>query len=1357
MDFLDPAQALAEFMDPDTARAHVSDTMLRIGLVRDAHRSLESLLRTFERFPPPTALNLQTRRISDILESVASAVLAKSDSYPSDCDLQSEDTPISVFFELSLHRVILRLAACAEFTTKPSDLLQSILTFFSKLTFNLNAAGQNREFAVLLLSNNFMNEVIAIFGSNSLLYKQTNSLEDDSSYSDICCLYSSLLKNLSCQLSRETVPLFLNQKSSFPLLDEALWLISFKEAMARVSGRVVALNIIKSSNVDYPEGIQEKATALYLETARLLDSCVQKIYHCHPNEMQDLLEEAEDIMHFMNEVFVISHANSLLKPGAMHATAEIAAGLVGAANLRSEKAESNQSQKRSENIALLLLIRFLTDFERAEDHATWTSQAVFVSATECAAVTLNADAPNPLLRLLVAAAWLRSAPCLSPAEARYWCECLVAFLHTVCHADNANACPTVGVTVPPACIDICVSLLEQLHPAVVVNGDESGPWRDMREMHEEWTASIRGLLDNQVDSVMEMLEYESSQPRVTVNDAVKFARQHFTSSSLKEGTAPVKENTAIRQIRELWTLVRCWLTTRHFFSRVSLPHRKCDEILPGVGNDLEKFALYAEKCLSVDSTGKHHPCALHRVPLDPTKFDCDLTVTHENLILSIRRDSDRSSVVYSRAKIEQVFCSLDEHDPRFLRIRMMPPIATYPKTKLDRGMWLARPHETVDGGGEEEVVVVVFASGDGSADALRNVEAFHDPWTNNFTRPTGVSAFASSYHNAVDNPMKSSSGPDHWNPPLRKWQVIFRRHTTIPAMTNKYESAKADLPRKQDSSSLVAPDKEGERITRFDRVSASLGLLETLKTPLPLGLPYGNILDRQQDQQESSSYSAASAFTDGEQIKVPPFNQNISGPSDIAHDPTLRTQSIRVSGREQNLRMRRRSVPEPPVPPLPSVPHSAYSDFRPFPEVMPSPLAVAQAFEGRMWVTEREGLNVFGNTCFHSGQSSKGSEEEIPRGRARGDEDVKFKAAEPGARRVNLPASHMQRRTADRRPSAESARPAPVPALLKRAKYASAPPTPVSSVSPPAATVRSARLRRRPASSFLPSSAIATHAEVTAAAPMPPHATRIELVSAFMRADSQSPINKMHPSTPRLPARSSPHSYFSREQNQHQHEFQQQVRKTCPQRRAVIFKKKFWCNGASSDGGGPPISLAEPSRKSSTPPLRTRISLLRRIHGHLVVNASTALSRIKNAFNASWKTRATNRTTSGVPGNSKSDVSNRDQATRFFTSTNTAKHQRRHSDTSAWSPMLASSNSGDSGALHINALAAARAPSVTFERELMSAQPLEKPRILRSTRFQVSRSGHTTDEMTATVERVGEEPVPRKARAGSSNEKETCL
>ncbi|ORY38914.1 hypothetical protein BCR33DRAFT_853865 [Rhizoclosmatium globosum] len=561
------------------------------------------------------------RKQWDAIASDTNAALNQLGQTLVECDSMDISDVFDVFFELKTHLVILTLIPASKSHLIPiiHQLTSSVLKFFNLLSENI----EKDYILFLLFSNNYVNDLISLPGFG---FRHSESLGPADGSDEGFNYFVTLLKNLSNKLNRNSINFFLNEHlEDFPLFTEALALFSSDERMVRIAARTVTLNIFKVNDKSALEFLENTVDA-YTKLSRVWEkevSAIEKSILLNNKSILPKLEsdidDCVDTLLYFEDVFALEIPN-------------VCDGLVAALvngpiqTLTNSLSSSDALETQSTSLFFLTQLFTHTTYTPLLDATTDLLFSTTIKPhilqslntkplSPSSSTILPSDAPVSLCVALLASivnnryisvdvlkrcnicprqtlktrmlvdslvAGTTTTPTGSlsglstlssgveglkgEAGGSWYDEALVGCLIEVLGS-------TAGIR--PVCLELTVWVLGML---VGVQAGKKGVLLDgecldmLLKFHEKWRNMIVALVNDGVDLVVDLLEYETNQvvpldvPRILQDTRLLIPRN---SSTPKQ---PLSTSFA-NEVRDMSFLVRIWKLTSQCLVKLGIPDK----------------------------------------------------------------------------------------------------------------------------------------------------------------------------------------------------------------------------------------------------------------------------------------------------------------------------------------------------------------------------------------------------------------------------------------------------------------------------------------------------------------------------------------------------------------------------------------------------------------------------------------------------------------------------------------------------------------------------------------------------------------------------------------------------------------
>ncbi|KAJ3126163.1 Protein CL16A [Physocladia obscura] len=537
----------------------LSQASARLEPKQKHNRSKNSLSSQRSRIAADANIRIALDELAKALVTAAEAEnkAATQDAVAASNSDSDSESAFTVFYELQTHIVILRLLSVAIAAAAP---IMHAATFHSLVFFNKIIESIHRDnLLFLLFSNNYINDLISLLGNH---FQSTSKLaftnaEDQSMHSDSLNFFSALLKLLSTKLDEGSISLFVNENlmlNSFPLFDEAVKLFDSEEKMSLDK----IASYLDSEIARIENKIKNNATTFTIESD--LDDIVESLFY-----LEDLLN-----------IFEIKE----------HLTSSLLGAPIGRlVALICEDAEESPAK----SLSLFLLGQIF----------------IYISHTplldEIIAMLFSSQALNlaNVLNPRLSSFWTQSAPsCLgllasiisnsgnisdslfshSPelqSSAQIYNKALIENLIEIMGSVHS-------VNLRPVCLDLSVYILEKLLGNISMPSKSNSSTNVGRVEHvdllmkfnEKWRSMIAALVNDGVDIVVDLLEYETQQEAPSIAHILQDPRLlicEFKPSAIDiPTTSSTLENATMeKEIRDFSFLVRCWKLTGQCISELT--------------------------------------------------------------------------------------------------------------------------------------------------------------------------------------------------------------------------------------------------------------------------------------------------------------------------------------------------------------------------------------------------------------------------------------------------------------------------------------------------------------------------------------------------------------------------------------------------------------------------------------------------------------------------------------------------------------------------------------------------------------------------------------------------------------------
>ncbi|KAI8622547.1 hypothetical protein BC830DRAFT_1162830 [Chytriomyces sp. MP71] len=218
----------------------------------------------------------------------------------------------AAFFEYRTHALVLALVPHVPESEASSVLLAAIHSLAAAVLrfFNILVESTRTDALLFLLfSNNYINDVILCRG---FAVSRNESSAPSASACDALPLYATLIKNLSNKLDRTSINFFYNDNiEDFPLFTQAISLFESEERMVRICARTVILNVLSVNDenaMDYLINTQ-KCLAKMAGFWSLEIIGIEKLLAAGKSsalpEIQSAIDDCVDTLLFFQDVFAL--------------------------------------------------------------------------------------------------------------------------------------------------------------------------------------------------------------------------------------------------------------------------------------------------------------------------------------------------------------------------------------------------------------------------------------------------------------------------------------------------------------------------------------------------------------------------------------------------------------------------------------------------------------------------------------------------------------------------------------------------------------------------------------------------------------------------------------------------------------------------------------------------------------------------------------------------------------------------------------------------------------------------------------------------------------------------------------------
>ncbi|KAJ3076867.1 hypothetical protein HDU98_011728 [Podochytrium sp. JEL0797] len=516
--------------------------------------------------PPRLRKNLRKRQWSQVLRDVENALQTLAQALV-ECDAADIAEPFDVFFECKTHLLILRLIpidATAELLPIVHQLTSSSLRFFNVVIENIG-----KDYILFLLfSNNYINDVISF---QSWGFRLAATEGDADFRADGFNFFVTLLKNLSNNLNSSSINFFLNEHvEDFPLFNEALCLFESEERMVRNSARIVTLNVFRLNDATSNEYLVktihafDQLSLLWEKEIVAIDAQIK----FRPVSLESgvvietALKDCIDTLLYFDDVFQL--ANPTI-------SSSLAASLMRGAV---------PSFLLDQLFNHLSVPSFLNDV--SDSILSVSNRDLFLSALDSTSWISKTDELIPLHTPLVQymtllASMINSKYTNREAVIRWITEtsAIAPDIYSSTELDSeANAVmdgstrnnevvdrlieilgSTHASSLPPFCIELIVWILEQVLESKErdMEGSTKRHVEALMKLHDQWQISIYTLVNDGVDMVVDLLEYETAQPPTDLSRLLQDTRL-LVHRATKSG-----ESTNLStEVYDMCVLVRMW-------------------------------------------------------------------------------------------------------------------------------------------------------------------------------------------------------------------------------------------------------------------------------------------------------------------------------------------------------------------------------------------------------------------------------------------------------------------------------------------------------------------------------------------------------------------------------------------------------------------------------------------------------------------------------------------------------------------------------------------------------------------------------------------------------------------------------
>ncbi|KAJ3028753.1 UNVERIFIED_CONTAM: hypothetical protein HDU68_000951 [Siphonaria sp. JEL0065] len=620
------------------------------------------------------------------------------------CDSLDIEDAFNTFFELKTHLLILRLIPI-DSTNVPEHtihlLTASLLKFFNLLSENVH----NEYILFLLFSNNYINDVISFRGYG---FRRKEDLENDT-----LNYFITLLKNLSNKLNSNSINFFLNGNlEDFPLFVESLALFESPERMVRIAARTVTLNVFKVNDDAVGEFLVNSVHAfdrLSVLWEKDLDMLVDQVSKSNDVGMLPKFEtdvdDCVDSLLYFEEVFALNIplVGSNLLSSLMNGVLFKLAKNISSENVTSKAVSLFFLTQVFIVISHTPLLDALVDLLLSPDHTNRAS--IFTGlqvdiwdliSPESSSLLVPCDTTVSLSLALIAS--ILNCPHISretlitcnmcprqKLKTRHLMESLVslsppkestAFLHESVNdvsSDVGYNVEFVGLLIEilgsihaaklrPISLDLVVWILEKLlqtgkDSVSVLNEEQS-------KFHEKWRSMILALVNDGVDLVVELLEYETCQskcdiPKILTDTRLLLPRPVSGSMRHSNTLAKELEYGFVKEVRDLAFLVRIWELASQCLVKLGYSDKYNLPLLVGVGS----VSLGNDAVVEFGSDSQK--CILYQGKNSPVNGILSLSSTSDSLQIA---DSGNGTTLFSKP-FRQTTCILSQTDSSVLEFQ----------------------------------------------------------------------------------------------------------------------------------------------------------------------------------------------------------------------------------------------------------------------------------------------------------------------------------------------------------------------------------------------------------------------------------------------------------------------------------------------------------------------------------------------------------------------------------------------------------------------------------------------------------------------------------------------------------------